>query len=439
MKKSVLALILLAVLIIIVSPGIVGKLAENTVGENLNWAAEETGDLVVTSDGFDRGWFSSEGQHRVELADGTLRTAVTTAAGSGIDTPLPVLVIDTHIDHGLIPVSSMSREEGSLAPGLGSAVSTLAIEDGDGERIDIPGKIYSKIGLGGDLDSHYIVEAGSQVIDGGEVTWQTSTINIAANARTGEVEFEGDIGAMTFGNSQQTVSIDSLNFVAQQAPSSYGFKVGELDLKMGAMSSDAGGLSIGGMQGLSLKASSSVDDGLASATMHLEMNGQTIPGFGDISVIADMSYFNVDATAIGAVTQRLEGLGDALDPDRIMMAAEDEFKDLFAAGIDVDVEQFDVALPMGTVEMKMTIAIPESDRAGFEWSSLLLNTVASLDLRVPEALVQLASSMNPQTGAIIGMGYLKKDGDFYIMDADLGKGLLTINGAPIPIPMGAFQ
>jgi hypothetical protein len=173
--------------------------------------------------------------------------------------------------------------------------------------------------------------------------------------------------------------------------------------------------------------------------MHFEINGQTIPGFGDISVIADMRFREMDATALGAVTQRLEGLADALDPDQIMMVAEEEFKDLFAAGIDVGVEQFDVALPMGTVEMKMMITIPESDRAVFEWSSLLLNTTASLDLRVPEALVQLATSMNPQTGAIIGMGYLKKDGDFYIMDADLGKGLLTINGAPIPIPMGAFQ
>jgi hypothetical protein len=55
------------------------------------------------------------------------------------------------------------------------------------------------------------------------------------------------------------------------------------------------------------------------------------------------------------------------------------------------------------------------------------------------ALVQFASSVNPQTGALVGMGYLKKDGDLYIMDADFKKGLLTINGAPIPIPMGAFQ
>ena len=102
-------------------------------------------------------------------------------------------------------------------------------------------------------------------------------------------------------------------------------------------------------------------------------------------------------------------------------------------------DQFDVALPMGTVEMKMTLNIPESDRATFEWTSLLLGTVAAVDIRVPEVLVQLASSMNPQAGAIIGMGYLKKDGDVYILDADFKKGLLTINGAPIPIPMGAFQ
>jgi hypothetical protein len=37
------------------------------------------------------------------------------------------------------------------------------------------------------------------------------------------------------------------------------------------------------------------------------------------------------------------------------------------------------------------------------------------------------------------MGFLKKEGSVYIMDADMKKGLLTINGAPFPIPLGAFQ
>ena len=439
MKKSVLALILLAVLVIVVSPGIVGKFAEDTVGENLNWAAQESGELVVTSEGFDRAWFSSEGQHRVELADGNLRTAMTTAAGGGADTSLPVLLINTHIDHGLIPVSSMGRENGSLAPGLGSAVSTIAIDVGDGEQISLPGAIYSKIGLTGELDSHYAVEAGSQMADGGEVTWQASSIDITSNPKTGSVNFEGDVGAMTFGNDQQTVSIDGLTFVGQQATSSYGFNVGSVELAVGTLTSDVGGISAGGMQGLSINASSSVDDGVATVAMRMEMNGQSVPGFGDISINADIGLADLDATALGTLTQKLEGLGNALDPDRVMMAAEEEFKDLFAAGLGIGVQQLDVALPMGTVEMKMTIEVPESDRAAFEWSSLLLDTVASLDVRVPEALVQLASSMNPQIGAVIGMGYLKKDGDAYIMDADLKQGLLTINGAPIPIPMGAFQ
>lgn len=436
MKKSVLALILLAVLIIIVSPGIVGKLAEDSVGENLDWAARESGELVVTSEGFDRSWFSSEGQHRVALGEGSIRAAMTTA---GSNEPFPVLLINTHIDHGLVPVSSMGREEGSLAPGLGSAVSTLAVEFGADEAVDIPGVIYSKIGLSGDLDSKYVLEAGAKTVDDGEVTWQATTINIAANAKTGNVEFDGDVGAMTFGNDQQTVTIDGLTFVGQQATTQYGFNVGDVDMSMGTMTVETGGVSVSGMQGLSVKGSSSVDDGIAAAAMRLEISGQTVPGFGDISVIADMGFAGLDAVALGKVTRHLENLTGTQDPSQTMLVAEEDFKDLLAAGLDFGVDQFDVALPMGTVEMTMAIAIPESDRATFEWSSLLLDTVASVDIKVPEALVQLATSMNPQAGALVGMGYLKKEGDVYIMDGDLKKGLLTINGAPIPIPMGAFQ
>jgi uncharacterized protein YdgA (DUF945 family) len=435
-KKSVIALILLAVIIIIISPAIVGKFAEESVGENLNWAAQESGELVVTSDGFDRGWFSSEGQHRIELGDGQVRAAMTTVAGAG-DEQFPVLLINTHIDHGLIAFTSMGREEGSLAPGLGSAVSTLAIEVGD-ETIDLPGTIYSKVGMGGDLDSKYILEAGTRMVPDGEITWEPMTVNIASSANSGDIEFEGDIGSTTFGNSQQIVTIDSLTFSGQQENTAYGFHVGDVDLSMGAMSVTSSGIQVSGMKGLTVKASSSVDDGLAGAAMRMEMSGQTIPGFGDVSVIADMTFDNIGAEALGVLTARVENMATNQDPTMLMMSAEEELKDLVAAGMNVDVDQFDVALPMGTVELQMSLDIPESDRGSFEWTSLLLEAAMTVDMKVPEALVQFATSMNPQAGALVGMGYLKKEGDMYIMDADFKKGLLTINGAPIPIPMGAF-
>lgn len=107
---------------------------------------------------------------------------------------------------------------------------------------------------------------------------------------------------------------------------------------------------------------------------------------------------------------------------------------MFASGFKFNIDQLDVTLPMGTVETVMHIDIPESDRDSFVWTSLLLSAGATLDLKVPEALVTMASQMDPQVGMIIGMGYLKKNGDTYEMSAAFESGALTINGAPVPLP-----
>jgi uncharacterized protein YdgA (DUF945 family) len=349
------------------------------------------------------------------------------------------LLINTHIDHGLIPLSSMSREEGSLAPGLGSAISTLAIEMDGGESVDLPGTKYSELGLGGDLKSRLVVDAGSHTAKDGAVTWEPSSIRVTASSNTGDISYEGDVGKMTFAGDLDVVSIDGLTFAGSQTNTPYGFWVGDFESKMGALRLVSGGFPNGGMEGVSVKGSSSVDDGLVAAAMHLEIDGSVIPDFGAISVIADMDFDGVDAVALGAVSQRLDDLSGSQDPSMFMVTAEEELKDLLAAGINIGIDQLDVALPMGTVTSRMSFEVPESDRATFEWTSLLLGLVGEVYISVPEALVQLATSVDPQAGALIGMGYLRKEGDAYVMDAKMKKGLLTVNGAPIPIPMGAFQ
>ena len=47
----------------------------------------------------------------------------------------------------------------------------------------------------------------------------------------------------------------------------------------------------------------------------------------------------------------------------------------------------------------------------------------------------MAQAMSPDVGRLVAMGALKKDGDFYEMKAEYAKGLLTVNGAPMPIPL----
>ena len=435
MKKGVIALLLALAVIILISPGIIGKLAEQSVDENLNWAATESGELIVTSQDFDRGWFSSEGQHRIELGDGTLRAAV---AADGKD--FPALVINTHLDHGPVAFTSMAREGGSLAPGLGSAVSTLVVEYGKGETFEIPGSIYSEIGLGGGLQSRYALEAGTKTTDGKTATWEAVSIDVSTSPRNGSVSFDGNIGALSFTTDQEVVSVDSIIFSGEQTQTQYGFATGTLDAAVGAVAFTTGGMQRGGMNGLTVTANSAINDSRLDADVQLQINEQNIPGFGDVSVTANIVIADADAKAVGVVSQRLESMSGSQDPTQTMMMAEEDFKDLVAAGFEFRFDQLDLVLPMGTVRSRISFEIPQSDRATFEWTSLLLGIVASADIKVPQALVDIAMTMNPQGAeALIGMGYLKLNGNAYEMEARYKKGVLTVNGAPVPIPLGALM
>ena len=63
---------------------------------------------------------------------------------------------------------------------------------------------------------------------------------------------------------------------------------------------------------------------------------------------------------------------------------------------------------------------------------------AEASLTASAGFVDQAMAMNPDASAIIGMGYLRRNGDIYEMHAEYAKGLLTINGAPKPIPLGGL-
>lgn len=436
MKKGIVALLVFLALVVIVSPGILGRLAEKSVDENLNWAAQESGDLVVSSDSFDRGWFSSEGQHRVELREGNLKAMLKTMGSPDANRNLPVLVINTHLDHGLIPVSSMSRERGSLAPGLGNAMSTLSVEFADGEKIDIPGTIYSNIGLGGELESSFVLEAGAREENGTTATWGPTEISITTNPSSGAVAFAGSVGALSFVDEMDSLAVDGLVFSGNQAPTQFGFAVGDLKLELDALSMSTDGVQAGGLKRVSIDGKTNLDDGRLSGRTLLEMESQAIPQVGEFSIVADISLEGADAQALGALQEVLEAQGANSDPGQMFSVVEDDLKRLLASGIEVRFDQFDVTLPMGTVKTKLDISVAEEDAATFEWTSLLLATEASADISVPEALIDIATQMNPQAGAVVGMGFLQKNGDVYEMKAEYKKGLLTINGAPMPVPLG---
>jgi uncharacterized protein YdgA (DUF945 family) len=438
-KKGVVAVLVLLAVVVLVSPAIVGRMAEKSLGENLNWATSESGEVTVTSEQFTRGWFSSEGQHRIELRDGELLTAIQTLSGEVAPTDLPVLVISTRIDHGLIPVTSMSRDKGSLAPGLGSAISTMRVELPDGEAIDVPGTIYSKFSLGGDLHSNYVLDAGEHVDDGVTATWGPTDIDVTTDPVSGEAAFSGAVGPLSVIADNQTMSLAALTFEGQHAPTKFGIAVGNVEFALDDLAVVVGNNQPSGVKTMSVMASTDIDGDDVNASATMNMASQDLPGLGEIAVDMVFDLSGADAAAMGRLQQTLESIGASQDPMIMYSAVEDDLKALFSSGFDMNFKQLDVKLPQGTISSKMLFSFEEKDAATFDWTSLLLGTEASIDLSIPETVVEMIVQANPEAAMIIGGGYLVLSGDAYEMKAQLKKGLLTVNGAPIPIPLGAVR
>ena len=433
MKKSFVAMLIVLAVVVLVSPGIVGRLAEKSMDENLDWAATESQEIVVTSQGFDRGWFSSAGQHRVELRQGELREALLSVTDSGAGAELPVLIIDTQLDHGLVPVTSMTRDQGTLMPGLGSAVSKLSLEFGTDDRVELPGKVYSEVSLTGELSSNYRLEPGSFTHAASTVNWGDSDILVTTDPSSSKIDFRSEIELLSVMTYDSDFSVSKIKIQGHQQPTKFGFSVGEVDLKVASATLPSPqGIETIGPIAVNTEAELHGDRVTGRTTMNLH----NLP-FGDLGaagIAIDATVTDMDGVAIGNITRVLKQLESYGSGDEAMLYMEDDLKRLLAKGFELQVEHLDVALPQGKLETRIDIAVAASDIDDFDWSAVLLALDARLDLRVPVELMDIATEMDPQLNAAVGMGYLRKNGDVYEMKAAFEDGLLTVNGAPMPIP-----
>jgi uncharacterized protein YdgA (DUF945 family) len=275
--------------------------------------------------------------------------------------------------------------------------------------------------------------------DGGTVSWTDTNIDVTTDPSSGKVSFGGDLGELKIEDGKDLFQIDGLTFSGFQEPSSFGFTTGDVKLELGGMSVVTDGMQMGGLKYLKGDGSTRLKGNELSGRTRLQLESKAIPEFGEFKITADIRLAGADAEAIGALQRGLKAQGANPDPAQMLGTVENDLKKLLASGFELGIDQFDVSMPMGTVTSKLNFKVAKDDAASYEWTSLLLHTEASANISVPQALVDMAMQMNPQVGAAVGMGFLKQNGDVYEMEAAYKKGLLTINGAPMPIPTGNFQ
>jgi uncharacterized protein YdgA (DUF945 family) len=435
-RKSIVALLVIAAIVVLISPGIIGRIAEESVDSNLQWAAEESQGIVVTSERFDRGWFSSHGRHRIDIRDEEMRAALATIAGRDPADGDAALIIDTRIDHGLIPVTSVGRTEGSLAPGLGRGVSTLSIEFPDGEAVPVPGTIYSRIALNGVLTANYILEPGSLQADGSTASWGDASIELATDQTAESLAIDGFVDSLVVSDEGDTLRLGRTTFTGIERPSPFRFSVGDFAVDMESIAVEEAGIEIYRLGAVTFSGMSDMDGDRVNGDFSLGIEALDVPGYGESGFEVAMRFTGVDGAALGQLVQKLEDADDQADPQVITALLQGELEAILAAGLELHVDRFDFDLPPGPVALKMRFTVPDSGKDEFDLTSLLMTLDAEADLTASAGFVDHAMAMNPDAGAIVGMGYLRRNGDVYEMRAEYAKGLLTINGAPMPIPMG---
>ena len=435
MKKGLIILLLVAAIIVLVSPGIIGRIAEQSVDENFEWADAGTEEIVVTAERFERGWFSSEGRHRVEIRDAEIKGALYEVFGEPASEGNPVFVVETHIDHGLIPLTSLGREKGSLAPGLGRGVSTMTVEFPDGKVHPIPGAIYSDIGLNGVVAANYVAQPGSHEAGGSRASWGNADIRFSTDANARKFVISGDIESLALVDGPDTLSIGGTTFAANQRPSRFGFAVGDFEMDMQSVSVEENGTEVVSFGPFSMSGDSAIDGERVSGNGEMSIRGIEVPGYGDMGLDVAVRFADIDGHSLGRIVKALEAVDDSAAPGELLALLDDDLRQLVASGLEVNFERVDFNLPQGPINARMNFAVAESDPAEFIWTSALLDLSADADLTVAADFVDFAMAMNPQAGAVVNMGLLRKNGDVYEMRAEYAKGLLTVNGAPMPIPL----
>lgn len=429
MKKGLLALAGMLALAVLVTPGIIGQLAEKSVDENLLWAVSRNGDVAVSATDFEGSWFASSGRHRFELQDGQLYKDLMPDGAPFVPGSLPALIVDTRLDHGLLPVNSLFREGGSLLPALGNAISTLSLEMPDGEVLPLPATIYTIIGVTGSLRSHIVVEPGKIELAEIRFDWGSSDFVFRSNARTGGLGLVGTLSSFLVESEQETMVLGGLAVDSDLEMTDYGFMVGPVELSLTSIESIGSGQAFAAGP-LRFEVDSSLEGDRLDAEADFSLDGVSASpaGAGAVQLVARIE--NVAADELADLMYRLDA-GETEDLASNLMH-------LLARGMEIHFEQLDASTPFGDLRSRLDASVQSADTDDYDWASVILATEASADISVSEGMVDIAGASSPQLGMLIGMGFLRKEGDVYVLHAALQKGLLTVNGAPLALPLSSF-
>jgi len=287
------------------------------------------------------------------------------------------------------------------------------------------------------------MEEGSQTDANALMTWSGADITLTTDPTNRALTAKGNIAPTSIESYGITTNIGTVSFDVEQDRSQYSFGIGTAHIDVASLTVTSPAQPKAGFSKVSIDVSSELDDDRVNSVASIEFGHVIMPALGDMNLYLDVAAKGLDANSMEVFVSELRA-AQAQQPNAPMEAllpqVEDDLEALLAQGVEIDITRLDVSLPQGDLSTTININIPESATgSAFSWPGIILATTASVDLRISTSLYELAESMNPDANMLLAMGILKHTGENYEMEVRYASGLLTINGAPMTVPLGLPQ
>lgn len=440
MKRWLVASLLTLALLLLLSPGIIGHLAERAIKQQIDFAESRDPQLSIATASFERGWFTSAGQHRIPIVDPDLAGLALALSGSAAEPgKAPVLLIDTRLDHGLVPFAAVSRDPASLLPAIASGVSTMRLQLAPDRIVELPGELVSRISINGTAHFNYRLAAGSRSANGVSASWSASDLLVSSSADGRKLNAKAELADWSIDFGEESLSFARLDSSTDVVVSGWGIAVGTFNLNISNASlRTPTGTSLSWSSLLASAESTLHDDKFAG---HLTADVSKLRGersVNDLHLRARAT--DLDARYLGPVLRRANAAG--ADAGGLAAASHEQadidMRNLLSAGAGLSVEEFRVLTEHGEAAATVELRVPADDRL-LSWPGLLLALQGKAGIDMPVALFEATHQLAQQLQPLLAAGFLRREGERYVLQAEYAKGLATINGAPLPIPLPGIQ
>lgn len=478
MKKIIGLVVILAVLVLGSYYG-TGMITERKVRETINIINQSNG-LYAEIKNYDRGWFSSSAQidwnmmvpeRVVSGADGQSKTIP--AQKYELTMPLkinhgPVIFYDSGVKFGL----GYAKTDIDLPPKYVKQFESLFTKESTKPQVDLSlfvnylAKTRITLSI---PEFQLIAKEGS-----GKLNWQGMNTSISMNSDLSAVDGDLKISGMTYSQNEMKMTLAAVDSVYSLSKSSYGLFTGSASLSFPSlvvMNKDA---KIFELDDFDVESSSDISGEVVNSHLRMSLDSLLLNnqkyGPGNF----EMAIRNLDAKAMGRINELSNQLqnGDEAQKQQTLVLLMQELPKLVSQGPEIEVSQMEFKLPDGKIEGNMLLSIPKQPDANI--MTIVQGVKGNAHLEVPRDLVRMAiadtikksimnnqlqqalaqQNQNPMSvtevhnqaqsmadkrlDAMIDAGvFVKKDKDL-VVDLQLEKGKLIINGKPFDANMIKF-